>query len=80
MSKKIDIKLPNQKNEKAKKDWIQGKEKEAKAEPKSTAKNKRLTIDIPEDLHNKFKIDCIKKGLNMAEVIKRLIQENCKDN
>lgn len=36
---------------------------------------KRLTIDIPADLHTRFKVGCAAKGERMADVLRRLIEQ-----
>lgn len=35
---------------------------------------KRLTIDIPADLHTRFKVACAARGERMADVLRRLIE------
>lgn len=35
---------------------------------------KRLTIDIPQDLHRKFKMDCAAQGVKMADVIREMLE------
>ena len=35
---------------------------------------KRFTMDLPEELHRRLKLHCAANGLNMAEVIRELVQ------
>jgi hypothetical protein len=34
---------------------------------------KRLTFDIPADLHMRMKLACVREGVDMAEVLRELI-------
>ena len=34
---------------------------------------KRLTFDIPADLHKRMKLDCVENGRDMADVLRELI-------
>ncbi|SEL61903.1 plasmid partition protein ParG [Ectothiorhodospira marina] len=36
---------------------------------------KRLTIDIPEDLHRRLKMDCAANGTKMADVVREMISQ-----
>ena len=36
---------------------------------------KRLTVDIPEDVHRRFKVKVAEKGTTMAEEILRFLEE-----
>ena len=58
--------------------WV---EQGRRAEPQETTQQpteavemKRLTIDIPADLHSEVKSKCAKKGLKMADVIRGLLE------
>jgi hypothetical protein len=39
---------------------------------------KRLTIDIPESLHKEFKATCAGRGVNMADAVRALIENDIK--
>jgi predicted DNA binding CopG/RHH family protein len=39
-----------------------------------TARMKRLTIDVPEELHRRLKVACALKGVNMAEVLRGILE------
>jgi hypothetical protein len=41
----------------------------------STVKMKRLTIDVPEELHRRIKIGCAQRGVKMADVIRELLEK-----
>ncbi len=34
---------------------------------------KRLTVDIPEDLHRRIKVDCAGKGTQISDVVRELL-------
>ena len=36
---------------------------------------KRFTVDLPEELHRELKLHCVASDINMAEVIRELIEE-----
>ena len=36
---------------------------------------KRLTIDVPADLHTAIKVSCAKRGIRMADEIRMLLKE-----
>jgi predicted HicB family RNase H-like nuclease len=38
-------------------------------------KLKRLTVDIDPELHTQFKIACAKRGVTLADELRRLIEE-----
>ena len=35
---------------------------------------KRLTFDIPADLHKRMKLACVQEGRDMAEVIREMLE------
>jgi predicted HicB family RNase H-like nuclease len=43
-----------------------------------TSKSKKLTFDIPEELHQKFKIFAAKQNTTMAQLINTFIQQAVK--
>jgi hypothetical protein len=47
-------------------DWVKAKER-------STEPTKRLTIDIPLGLHTRVKSQCALQGLQIAEVVRELL-------
>ena len=46
---------------------------EARVAPVETVAMKRLTLDIPAELHRQLKVHCAGSGLNMAELCRDLI-------
>jgi hypothetical protein len=36
--------------------------------------NKRITIDVPLDLHQRLKAECVERGELMADVLRELIE------
>ena len=45
----------------------------------SNERTKRLTIDVPESLHRRFKAKCAAKGTDMADELRRFLREQCAD-
>jgi hypothetical protein len=43
------------------------------------ARMKRLTIDIPEDLHTRLKVACARRGTRMADEVRALLEAHCAD-
>ena len=47
------------------------------AEPAKPAKpdvpTKRLTVDVPEDLHRRIKVDCAGKGVQISDVVRDIL-------
>ena len=41
-----------------------------------TEPNKRLTIDIPSDLHRTMKVQCAVRGERMADVVRELLEKH----
>ena len=75
MPKKINIKMPNVSN-KTQDEWVnKGKETDFIKNQNKIVKMKRLTIDISEELHSQIKVYCAKKGLKMADEIRRILKE-----
>ena len=44
-------------------------------ETRPPEKMKRLTIDVPADLHTRIKIRCVRDGTNMSDAIRELLSE-----
>ena len=34
---------------------------------------KRLTVDVPEDLHRRIKVDCARNGVQISDVVRDLL-------
>jgi hypothetical protein len=58
--------------------WVAGEEGTAAAAPpkaaKPTGKLARLTIDLPPELHAKFKSTCALRGTRMIDEVRRFIE------
>ena len=55
--------------------WVSGGEGSAPPKPeKPTGKMARLTIDLPPELHAKFKATCALKGTRMIDEVRRFIE------
>jgi plasmid stability protein len=48
----------------------------SRTKPMRLVKFKRLTLDLPEDLHRAIKIDAAQEGVTMAEKLRALLLEN----
>jgi hypothetical protein len=59
--------------------WVAGGQRteapESKSPSRSTGKLARLTIDLPTELHAKFKATCALKGTRMIEEVRRFIED-----
>jgi hypothetical protein len=51
-------------------EWVKGAEL-----PKERVPMKRFTIDVPRDLHLRVKIECAKRGVQMCDVIRELLEQ-----
>ena len=58
-----------------KKSKLEGKAREIKS-----AGIKRLTIDIPHQLHNELKIRAVLEGVTMAEIVRNLLVQRLKSS
>ena len=60
--------------------WVSGTPAEAQEHTKVTTapieKMKRFTFDVPETLHRRIKTRCAEKGVDMAEEMRRLLEEH----
>jgi len=36
---------------------------------------KRLTVDLPEEIHKRFKLYCVDQNRDMSEVIRKLVED-----
>ena len=71
MNKKIDFSQPNKTTKKRLADsWV-----EMGSESVKKKSSKRLTIDIPIDLHTAIKVFCAKKGVKINEEIIPILQK-----
>ena len=77
MSKKI--KMPTRAKPSPKLDnWVETRK--SPEPPKSTFKPKRLTIDIHPDLHKRLKISCVQRGIQIADLLRQLIDTDLSQN
>jgi len=81
MGKKISFAKPKKARQvpDAPDSWVSSgdprEQKESKPEPAAQVPMKRLTIDVPMDLHQRVKIGCAKRGLKMADEIRKLLEK-----
>lgn len=66
MVKKVAIKKPGAKNEakvESANQWVSSREV-----------SKRLTIDVPVSLHSRLKIEAVKSGMTMADLVRQSLE------
>ncbi|QDS92463.1 hypothetical protein FF011L_12060 [Roseimaritima multifibrata] len=55
--------------------WVESRQV---PEVKSTTKPKRLTIDLDPQLHKALKLSCVKREIQIADLLRGLIEEDVK--
>ena len=50
--------------------WVQQAEA---PRPKAAVAMRRLTLDLPEDLHRRIKVACAERGVKMADALRALL-------
>jgi predicted DNA binding CopG/RHH family protein len=81
--KKVAFKSPRKTETTDADEWVQNarpNDREAKMEivsaPPSLAEAmKRFTIDVPEELHRRIKMQCAMRGSKMADVLRNLLEK-----
>lgn len=73
--KKVGFGAPRkqQRDEQDPDNWV--KDRSAEAKPKM----KRLTLDLPEDLHRKIKVSSAERGTRMVEDIREILEAHYRD-
>lgn len=83
-AKKTSFRLPDRADKPATQldEWVQGRAVESPppAEAAVTAKPARLTIDLPPDLHARFKATCALRGVRMVDEVRQFIEEWTRKN
>lgn len=74
-TKTIPFKQPGALPKPAADAWVGVSETIPVKEPKLEGPTKRLTVDIPEDLHRRIKVDCAGKGIQISDVIRELLAD-----
>lgn len=67
MAKKVSITSPARSSQQAE-SWVQDKTSEPV---------KRLTIEIPAQLHAQVKAECALRGLKMKDLVRTLLEQEC---
>lgn len=80
MGKKVSFAAKPKKTQTAAKNadsWVSSGDPRDPDEQKPVAQvpMKRLTIDVPTGLHQRVKIGCTKRGLKMADEIRKLLEK-----
>lgn len=70
MSKKVSISAKPA-TKKSADDWVSSRQ----APPAEPVPTKRLTIDVPAELHSQIKVQCAKEGVKMADAIREMLRE-----
>lgn len=77
--KKITMRQPDEARSKSADDWVSGTETQKAANTDSqkyrNEKLARLTIDLPQELHGRFKAACAKQHTKMKDEVLRFIEE-----
>jgi hypothetical protein len=55
---------------------VQSSSQTPKATPAGKVPMKRLTFDIAADLHKRIRMTCLERGKDMAEELRRILNEN----
>lgn len=63
--KDIKLNLPSSKSADS---WVQDKQR------KTNEKMKRFTVDVPEELHKRVKVQCYMQGKLMADVLREILE------
>lgn len=63
--KDIKLTLPSSKSADS---WVQDKQ------TKTNEKMKRFTVDVPEELHKRVKVQCYMQGKLMADVLREILE------
>ena len=71
MAKQVSITSPARSSQQAE-DWVQDK---PAGEPV-----KRLTIEIPAQLHAQVKAKCALRGLKMKDLVRTLLEQECAES
>ena len=59
-------------------DWVESRE--PAVEKKPAIKPKRLTIDIDPTLHTELKVSCAKRGIQIADLLRTLIERDVRSH
>ena len=77
MSKTVQFKFPATKSATPDTDrWVEERSQLAEhagATPQRPAM-KRFTIDVSKELHSRIKVDCARRGINMADELRRILE------
>lgn len=57
--------------------WVESRQT---AKAGAAEHTKRLTLDLSEDLHRRFKLTCVQRGEQMADALRRLIEQDLARN
>ena len=84
MSKRVEVRMPGDRTAAVQAFVDQGKQDEAPAAAgtghrtpagRAGGKATRLNVDLPQELHRRFKTACAAEGVKMGEIVTQLVQE-----
>lgn len=55
--------------------WVGNTDVAEKAPPKPDLPTKRLTVDVPEDLHRRIKVQCAMKDVQISDVVRDILSK-----
>lgn len=58
--------------------WVESRE--GRSETKKRVKPKRLTIDIDPELHRKLKLSCVQRNIQIADLVRSMIECDLESN
>ena len=78
MAKRVPLKAKSQAAPVSTDQWVNGQPESSSSQKPDAAPivMKRLTIDIPEELHTRVKMQCAGRGRKMADEIRTLLEDN----
>ena len=56
--------------------WVTERTTDSTQQEQTTEKMKRLTLDIPESLHQAIKLKAVEQGVTMANMLRALLEEH----
>ncbi len=76
MPKKVNFKTkPTAETKQQVEEWVANRKSEQSEQPEPK-KMKRLTLDIPENLHRAIKMKSVEEGVPMADLLRDLLQQH----
>ena len=76
MTKTVNFKVPQRSVPTKVDDWVQSTRPVDREAPPAgpTEAMKRFTIDVPVTLHTRIKMECARRGIKMADMLRELLE------